>query len=286
MQLRVALLQLWRRFAARLWRSASRGPWSITAHRNCAAGGACRPAGFRTAGVQITRQSGRCRRWVAHPSAASPWPYCSACAEGAAHPADMRRATQRASTRPGGDPPGRLEGAMRHRVGLGHHVVLVNHHQRQGHAGEQGLERSRGALADGLAVAQIWLCVSSSALEARAAPGSAWPRRRVRAGAAALHRPGRPWASPCAACNWNRGVDEGRWCMAGVGAAGGSAHRQAARTSKVSVAFGGMTPPAPLVVGDGRRAGRRACRRASCVRPSVQQGMTRLSAKSIGWSRL
>ena len=49
---------------------------------------------------------------------------------------------------------GGLEGAVRHRVGLHHHVVFVHHHEGQGHAGKQGLEAFVGALGHRLAVAQ------------------------------------------------------------------------------------------------------------------------------------
>ena len=49
---------------------------------------------------------------------------------------------------------GGLEGAVRHGVGLHHHVVLVHHQQGQGNAGEQGLEALGGAFGHGLAVVQ------------------------------------------------------------------------------------------------------------------------------------
>ena len=47
-----------------------------------------------------------------------------------------------------------LKRAVRHRVGLRHHVVLIYHHQRQWYAGEQRLKALRGAFCCGLAVAQ------------------------------------------------------------------------------------------------------------------------------------
>jgi len=47
-----------------------------------------------------------------------------------------------------------LERALRHGVGLHHHVVLVQHHERQGHVGKQRLEAFGGAFRRGLAVAQ------------------------------------------------------------------------------------------------------------------------------------
>jgi hypothetical protein len=53
-----------------------------------------------------------------------------------------------------------LERAVRHGVGLHHHVVLVQHHQRQGHAGKQRLKALGGALCRGLAVLQdLVLCL-------------------------------------------------------------------------------------------------------------------------------
>ena len=49
---------------------------------------------------------------------------------------------------------GGLERAVRHRVGLHHHVVLINHHQRQGHAGKQRLKALGGTFCRRLAKAQ------------------------------------------------------------------------------------------------------------------------------------
>ena len=49
---------------------------------------------------------------------------------------------------------GGLEGAVRHGVGLHHHVVLVHHQQGQGNAGKQGFEALGGAFGHGLAVVQ------------------------------------------------------------------------------------------------------------------------------------
>jgi len=74
--------------------------------------------------------------------------------QGLLHLADMGLAHKRHQRHQGAIGLGGLKAPVCHRIGLRHDVVLVDHHQRQGHAGEQGLETLRGALRVGLAVAQ------------------------------------------------------------------------------------------------------------------------------------
>lgn len=50
-----------------------------------------------------------------------------------------------------------LEGVVRHGIGLNDHVMLVEHQQRQGHAGEQRLKAFRSTFRYGLAVIQYFV---------------------------------------------------------------------------------------------------------------------------------
>ncbi len=74
--------------------------------------------------------------------------------ERGAHAGGIRRADEGHERGQGAVGLGGLEPAVRHRIGLHHHVVLVQHHERQRHAGEQRLESFGCALRGGLAVAQ------------------------------------------------------------------------------------------------------------------------------------
>ncbi|MNU92311.1 hypothetical protein D3C71_822230 [compost metagenome] len=93
--------------------------------------------------------------------------------EGLAHAPGVLRAHKGHQCRERAVAFGGLERAVRHRVGLHHHVVFVHHHEGQRHAGKQGLEAFVGAFRHGLAVAQdlvlaLQLCLVGAQLSHQA----------------------------------------------------------------------------------------------------------------------
>ena len=155
-----------------------------------------------------------------------------------------------------------LKGAQRHGIGLHHHVVLIDHHERQRDAGKKGLEPLGGALGGRLAVAQdlvlrLQLCLRCAQLCNQLGHVAAGP-----VGAAALRLQGR-WArgirvreqqGQVRAAHGGAGLSAGITVYAPARSPGSSGEAavpmlqrrtDSSSISKFNVALGGITPPAP-----------------------------------------